>query len=269
MKPTRHMVLIHGAWQGSWAFSAWTPLLQAKGWNVTAVNLPGNDASTDGERHAHLDGYTAHVQRILESLDGPAVVVGHSGGGITASQVAQAVPQRVSALVYLAGMMLPSGMRYSDLLAQAQAADSELPPQSIAGIGPHLIWNEERSHSSVPMDAALALFLQDCHATAALKAASRLCPQPETGRAMVNQLSADRFGKVPRIYVECLQDRSVIHPLQQRMQQLSPGARCIRLDCGHVPQLACPQALTDALLPVLNEITAKPLMNMSIPLINA
>ena len=266
MQSPKHMVLIHGAWQGSWAFSAWAPLLQAEGWNVIAVNLPGNDAASEDESHAHLAGYTAHVQRILESLDGPAVVVGHSGGGMTASQVAEAVPERVSALVYLAGLMLPSGMSYGDLIAQAKAADTGL---EYAGIGPHLIWNDEHTHSSVPIDAALALFLQDCHTTAALKAASRLCPQPETGRAMVNQLSADRFGQVPRIYVECHRDQSVVYPLQQRMQQLTPGARRISLDCGHVPQLACPQALTDVLLPVLNEITAKPLMNIRIPLINA
>ena len=69
--------------------------------------------------------------------------------------------------------------------------------------------------------------------------------------------------------MECRRDQSVVYPLQQRMQQLTPGARRISLDCGHVPQLACPQALTDALLPVLNEIAAKPLMNMRMPLMNA
>lgn len=260
MSHTKHMVLIHGAWQGSWAFAAWIPWLQSAGWQVTAVNLPGNDASTQDESQANLEGYTAHVLGVLESLDGPAVIVGHSGGGMTASQVAQAAPERVSAVVYLAGMMLPSGMSFGDVIAQCQAAD---PHFSYEGIGPHLLWNEERSASSVPLDAALALFLHDCHPTAALKAASRLCPQPETGRSMRNQLSADRFGLVPRVYVECTQDRSVTLALQQRMQQLSPGAQRIRLDCGHVPQLACPQALTDALLPVLNEITFQPLIDIN------
>ena len=266
MKSSRTMVLIHGAWQGSWAFAAWTPLLQAHGWKVLAVNLPGNDASNADSSQANLDGYTAHVLRVLESLDGPAVVVGHSGGGMTASQVAQAAPERVSALVYLAGMMLPSGMSYGDVIAQCRAADPRFDYQ---GIGPHLLWNEDRSTSSVPLNAAMALFLHDCNPTAALKAASRLCAQPESGRTMVNQLSAERFGQVPRIYVECRQDRSVTLPLQQSMQQLTPGARRISLNCGHVPQLACPQELTDALLPILNEITDQPLMELRIPLINA
>ena len=119
MTSSRNMVLIHGAWQGSWAFAAWTPLLQARGWKVLAVNLPGNDAAAEDDSCANLDGYTAHVLRELESPDGPAVVVGHSGGGMTASQVAQAAPERVSALVYLAGMMLPSGMSYGDVIRNA------------------------------------------------------------------------------------------------------------------------------------------------------
>ena len=265
MTSSRNMVLIHGAWQGSWAFAAWTPLLQARGWKVLAVNLPGNDAAAEDDSCANLDGYTAHVLRVLESLDGPAVVVGHSGGGMTASQVAQAAPERVSALVYLAGMMLPSGMSYGDVIAQCRAAD---PGFDYQGIGPHLAWNEQRNASSVPLEAAMALFLHDCPPTAALKAASRLCVQPESGRAMVNRLSAECFGRVPRIYVECRQDRSVTLPLQQRMQQLTPGARRISLDCGHVPQLACPQALSDALLPALDEIQSKPFMSLRMPLIN-
>lgn len=133
MTSSRNMVLIHGAWQGSWAFAAWTPLLQARGWKVLAVNLPGNDAAAEDDSCANLDGYTAHVLRVLESLDDPAVVVGHSGGGMTASQVAQAAPERVSALVYLAGMMLPSGMSYGDVIAQCRAVGVMMADMHLAG----------------------------------------------------------------------------------------------------------------------------------------
>ena len=36
--------------------------------------------------------------------------------------------------------------------------------------------------------------------------------------------------------------------VQQRMQQLVPGAERVLLDCGHAPQLAMPDALLAALL---------------------
>ncbi|MNV77370.1 hypothetical protein D3C71_1707820 [compost metagenome] len=61
---------------------------------------------------------------------------------------------------------------------------------------------------------------------------------------------------MPRVYVGCRNDRSVPWALQQRMQQLQPPQARIELDCGHVPQLACPEALTAALLPTLAVLLA-------------
>lgn len=246
-----HIVLIHGAWQGSWAFAAWQPFLERAGWQVHAVDLPGNGARADETEAPTLQGYTDHVTRLLERLDAPAIVVGHSGGGMTASQVAEAMPERVRALVYLAGMMLPNGMRFADVVAACEQAD---PGADYRGIGPYLVWNADHSRSGVPPEAALALFLHDCDERTAREGALKLCSQAESGRAMYNQLTPERYGSVPRIYVECTQDRSVVLPVQRRMQQLSPGATRLSIDCGHVPQIACPQMLSDRLLPLLKAL---------------
>ncbi|CAN5543232.1 alpha/beta hydrolase [soil metagenome] len=244
----RHIVLIHGAWQGSWAFAAWRPMLAAHGWQVHTIDLPGNGWPPAADAPANLDSYTAHVSSALRALDAPAIVVGHSGGGITASQVAEAVPERVAGLVYLAGMMLPSGMSFIDLIADTAALT---PGVDLAGISPWLDHSADGLFTQVRTDGALRCFLQDCDPDAARAAAALLRPQQESGRAMRNQLSAARFGRVPRVYVECLDDQSVLLPLQRRMQQLSPGAQRISLDCGHVPQLAQPAQLTSLLLPVI------------------
>jgi pimeloyl-ACP methyl ester carboxylesterase/tRNA(Arg) A34 adenosine deaminase TadA len=255
-----HIVLIHGAWQGSWAFAAWQPMLEAAGWQVHAVDLPGNDRSPERKADATLAGYTAHVCALLAALDAPAVVLGHSGGGLTASQVAETLPDRVRALVYLAGMMLPTGVSFGDVIAQCRAADADF---HYTGIVPLLAWDADGTTSRVPPAAAREIFLHDCPPEAAQTAAARLCPQPDTGRDMRNTLSPARFGRVPRVYVECLQDRSVTLPLQRRMQALTPGAHRISLDCGHVPQLACPQALTDALLPLRAMPSRRPAETMT------
>lgn len=250
----RDIVLIHGAWQGSWAFDAWRPFLDAAGWRVHGIDLPGNGHAPAGiQRPATLAGYTEHVCDVLAALDRPAVVLGHSGGGIVASQVAQALPDRVAALVYLAGMMLPSGLSYADLIAQASADD---PGWIYRGIAPHLRWSADGSVSAVDPDGALEIFLHDCPPDAARAAAALLTPQPESGRAIVNELSAQRFGRVPRVYVACRNDRSVPWALQQRMQRLQPPRASIALDCGHVPQLACPDVLTQAMLPALQALLA-------------
>lgn len=245
------IVLIHGAWQGSWSFAAWAPLLQAKGWQVHALDLPGNGWGPLADAPASLEVYTAHVAALLDRLDKPAVLLGHSGGGITASQVAEARPQQVAALVYLAGMMLPSGQSYSDVQRQCQQT---LPMADLAGIAPHLQWAAERSASSVPVEAAQHIFLNDCEPKTARRAAALLRPQPESGRAMRNHLTPERFGRVPRLYVECRADRSLALPVQRLMQSLSPGAQRLSLDCGHVPQLAQPQRLTELLCAALEPL---------------
>ncbi len=247
----RHIVLIHGAWQGSWSFDAWRPMLQARGWHVHAVDLPGNGWPPLGDAPASLDSYTDHVVGLLARIGEPAVVLGHSGGGITASQVAQAAPARVAALVYLAGMMLPSGLGYADLVRQAGADGIVVEP---AGIAPWLDWNADRTATTVRPEGAWQIFLHDCAPDAARRALSLLRPQPESGRAICNRLSADGWGRVPRIYVECRDDRSVLPALQRRMLQLSPGARRLSLNCGHLPQLAQPQRLTRLLLPELEAL---------------
>lgn len=250
----RDMVLIHGAWQGSWAFDAWRPWLATAGWRVHGIDLPGNGHTPARVRRpATLAGYTDHVCDVLAALDRPAVVLGHSGGGIVASQVAEALPDRVAALVYLVGMMLPSGLSYADLIAQASADD---PDWIYRGIAPHLRWSADGSASAVDPDGALEIFLHDCPPAAARAVAALLTPQPESGRAMVNELSGPRFGRVPRVYVACRDDRSVPWALQQRMLRLQPPQAQIVMDCGHVPQLACPAALTQALLPALEALLA-------------
>ena len=245
------MVLVHGAWQGSWAFAAWWPHLQRRGWQVHAVDLPGNGWSLIGDARADLASYTDHVSQVLHRIGEPVVLVGHSGGGITASQVAEALPTQVACLVYLAGMMLPSGFSFAELVHRCTA---EHPDLDFAGITPHLDWNADHSASSVRGAGALSCFLQDCPPAAAQHAAALLRPQPESGRAMTNTLSVGHFGSVPRLYVECSADRSILPALQQKMQALSPGAQRLVLDCGHVPQLAQPLLLTELLCPVLDAL---------------
>lgn len=246
------IVLIHGAWQGSWSFAAFTPHMQALGWSVHAVDLPGNGHS-HSSHPATLEGYTAHVLEVLDTLEAPAVILGHSGGGLVATQVAQAAPERVRAAVYLAGMMLPAGWGLSHVIDACRTAD---PAFTYTGVTPHLQWSSDGSHSTVPAQAAIELFMHDCPPAAAQAAATRLTPQPESGRAVRSHWTAERFGQIPRVYVECLHDRSITLPLQRCMQQLVPGAIRISLPCGHVPQLACPAELARRLHTVFVEAQA-------------
>jgi pimeloyl-ACP methyl ester carboxylesterase len=240
-------ILIHGAWQGAWVWDHLIPLLaRSAGISSLAVDLPGNGTDHTKPADVSLDLYVDHIGTLLKQLPERASLVAHSGAGVIASAVAERFPERVSRIVYVAGMMLPDSVSYADVVAELKHDHP-----NAAGIAPHLIWSPDRLTSRVPAEAALTYFFHDCPSEAATAAAQRLTPQPDRGRSARARLTPERFGRVPRLYVEAEADRSIILACQRRMQALVPGAEVVTLPTGHAPQLAAPGLLADALLPFL------------------
>ncbi len=240
------VILIHGAWQGSWVWRKLVPMLELRGISAVAVDLPGNGADDTPADRVTLDLYVDHIASVAARMAGKVALVGHSGGGIVATAAAERLFGKVDRVAYVAGMMLPSGMSFGDLLADMKAAEIGL-----LGIGPHLVWSEDRRATVVPAEAAAEIFLSDMDRREALAAVSRLTPQPQGGRDVAAVWSPERFGRLPRLYVECAADRSVALALQRRMQDLVPGAERVTLDTGHAPQVSAPDLLARALVPFL------------------
>lgn len=254
-------ILIHGAWQGAWVWDRLIPLLARNcGMVPIAVDLPGNGTDSIKPADVSLEMYVAHVGSVLKRLGRRASLVAHSGGGIVASAVAERFPEQISRIAYVAGMMLPDGMAFADLVADARHDHPDA-----AGVGPHLVWSHDRLTSRVPIQVALAYFFHDCPTAEAALAAQKLTPQPDRGRAIRAKLTAKRFGRIPRLYVEAEADRAVIPPLQRRMQALVPGADVVTLPTGHAPHLASPRLLADVLTPFLTGSEAGPAFAMRQP----
>jgi pimeloyl-ACP methyl ester carboxylesterase len=245
------VILIHGAWQGAWVWDHLVPHLRAANLETHPIDLPGNGCDTTLASDVSLDLYLDFLSRRLRALGRPASLVAHSGGGVVASALAEAQPACVTRIAYVAGMMLPDGLGFADLIATLDDPD-------VAGVGPHLVWSADGMSSVVPPDVAAAYFFQDCPPETAAAAAARLTPQPEGGRAIRPCLTPDRFGRVPRLYVEASEDRAVAPRCQKSMQTLVPGARVITLPTGHAPHLSAPRELAAALLPFLlgSEVSA-------------
>lgn len=240
------VILIHGAWQGSWVWARLAPRLEAAGLHAIAVDLPGNGADGTPPQTASLEGYVAHLGTVIAAQPGPVALVGHSGGGVVATAVAERFCERVERVAYVAGMMLPPGIGFGDVLNQMRAAENGL-----LGIGPHLVWSQDGRVSSVPVEAAADIFLNDVPRDEALRLARSLTPQGEAGRAIATDWTPQRFGTLPRLYVECTHDRSVLLQVQRRMQTLVPGATRIPLDADHAPHVSQPKRLAEVLVPFL------------------
>lgn len=244
--PATHVILIHGAWQGSWVWRDFAPLLEAAGLTPHAIDLPGNGADDTPLHDVNLELYLAHVGALIDRLEGDVVLIAHSGGGVVATALGERYPGRIKAITYLAGMMLPPNWHFGHVLEQEKAVE-----RGWLGIGPYLDWSDDRFVSSVPAEAGAKIFLNDMPFDVALEGAKNLTPQAEPGRALKTLWTEGRFGTIARIYVECAQDLSVLQPIQQAMQKLVPGAHRIALDTGHAPHVSQPQLLARALLPCL------------------
>jgi len=92
------IVLVHGAFADSSGFTAIIKRLLADGYPVVTAANPLRGLSSD----------SAQVKALLESIDGPIVLVGHSYGGAVISGAATGNPN-VKALVYLAAFVPEEG----------------------------------------------------------------------------------------------------------------------------------------------------------------
>ncbi|MCS6764138.1 MAG: alpha/beta fold hydrolase [Candidatus Protistobacter heckmanni] len=219
------IVLIHGAWQGAWVWNLFKPVMTSRGWRMHAVDLPGNGMHQTPPEKVSLDLYVEHVGKLLQRLPGKAVVVGHSGGGIVASQLSEAFPERIASLVRRLSQDDPSAL----------------------GIPLYVEFSADGLTSHVQPGAAQRLFLHDCPADVADAWAARIKLQPERGRAVAPMLTEARYGSVPRIYIEPTRDQSITPSVQHLLQALSHGATRVTIDSGHAPQISQPKRLADAM----------------------
>jgi pimeloyl-ACP methyl ester carboxylesterase len=240
-KPT--LVLVHGAFQDARAWDAVVPMLQRRGLQVVTVNLPGREGDGIDPHSVTLDQYRDAVMKTIDSQTAPVVLVGHSFGGITISNVAEAAPEKVKTLVYVAAY-----------LPEAGAAD-----QSMAKLSETDQWNrfnKERqnfilaadySSASVLADDQVMLFCADCSDAAKRRTQQLMQREPLTPAATPVQLTVARYGSVPKVYIHTTRDNAVSFTLQQRMVARTAVLRTITLDTGHSPFLEAPDALADAI----------------------
>jgi pimeloyl-ACP methyl ester carboxylesterase len=150
-------------------------------------------------------------------------------------------PERVALAIYLAAFLLPDG------LSVLEFYERYLEPW-MRGAHARVTYDAAGLLSTIDPASAVEVFYHQADRSLAEAAARRLTPQPEGGRRSRLRLSPNRFGTVPRVYIEARHDRSVHLPLQRKMQELTPCAAVYGLDSDHAPQLSAPDALTELIL---------------------
>jgi pimeloyl-ACP methyl ester carboxylesterase len=229
----RTFILIHGGWHGAWCWDRVVRLLRSAGHTVIAPDLPSMGDDRTDPATVTLAGWTDFVVDLVLRQPERVLLVGHSRAGAIISQVAEAIPERVLRLVYLAAYLLPSGR---SVAAEARRdADSLIPANMVPGA--------TGVTCAVRPEIAGEAFYGCCSEAERAGAVARLSPEPLKPLVTAVKVSAARFGSVPRAYVGCTADRTISPAAQLSMLAALPCDLVFTLNCDHSPFLSRPSEL--------------------------
>jgi pimeloyl-ACP methyl ester carboxylesterase len=232
-------VLVHGAFGGSWCWDFVRPQLEAAGHEVEAPDLPGAGRDGTPVEGVTLDACADRVVSLLESGD-PAVLVGHSMGGVVITQAAARAPERVERLVYTCAFMPANGQSLLDLTKYPEGAGDQI-QENIRIEG-------EPPVAYLPDEAAKTAIYNCCSPERTAYALERRRPQPVAPYVTPVQIDDEVLARIPRRFIVTVQDQAMPVALQRRMIEEHPCERVVELDTDHAPYLSATDELVAALL---------------------
>jgi pimeloyl-ACP methyl ester carboxylesterase len=233
-------LLVHGAFGGAWCWGPIAARLNDAGHEATAIDLPGAGADPTPPGEVTLSAYADRICSALRE-GRPALLVGQSMGGMAITQAAARCPECVAGLAYVSAFLPQDG--------QSLIAITELPEAAGDQVQANLVVDGEPPIARMPPEAAPQALYHCATEEQAAWAAQQLGPQPLVPftEPFVLGDRAEAFGRLPRAYVSCLQDRAIRRPMQQRMYHAAGCDPVIEIDTDHSPWLSRPDELMAAL----------------------
>lgn len=230
-------VLVHGAWHGAWCWELVTERLRLAGASVNAIDLPGH--GDDPGRLGDLHADSARLTEVLDDLDSPVLLVGHSYGGAVITE-AGAHPS-VHRLVYLCALAIDGHETCSTAIVE-DAEKLGLSFDDMPDISAGISVSDDGVISLEPSIAAAALY-NGCGQELTEWAMSKLGPQ--TIESMQQSPAVVAWREKPSTYVVCSDDK-IVHPGLQRIM----AKRCtesLEWESGHSPFLSMPDRVVELL----------------------
>ena len=226
-------LLVHGAFHGGWCYARVAEILRRAGHRVFTPTLTGL-----GERsHLYSPAINAstHVRDVLdvirfEGLD-DVVLAGHSYGGQVVTGVADAMPEKIRALVYLDAFVGRDGLSTLDMDTPAAVAFHTETARSNGG------------HTIPPIPSAVFGGNDADQAWV-----DRLCtPQPFATFAERLSLTGQHEEVARRSYVYATEWNTSFEPTYDAVRAQG-GWTTFEFDCGHDVMVDRPRETADALL---------------------
>jgi pimeloyl-ACP methyl ester carboxylesterase len=216
-----NVVLVHGAWADGSNWSKVIGALKTKGLNVFAAPLPLTSLADD----------RAALDRTLERVEGPVVLVGHAYAGAV---IAATRSEKVRSLVYVAALAPDEGETVADVFYRADP--HPLAPK-LAPDAHGLIW--------LPDDAFAAAFAQ--HASAEEQALLAAVQRPIAVPCISTKVERPLWKDRPSWFFVAEEDR-MIAPATQRLMAARMTARVQAYPVDHTPSVTAPGVVVDIIL---------------------
>jgi len=231
-------VLIHGAGHGGWCWHKVVARLRKAGQRATAPDLPSLGRDRTPIAQVSLQTWTESVCRVVDAEVEPVILVGHSRAGAVISQAAEERAGKIRLLVYVAGY----------LLADGESVSNKAKADGRSEIAPNMQISQDRRSWTLREAAVRAALYGECSDEDVVLAQSLLAPEAVAPLMTPIRVSEGRFGRVPRVYIECLRDRAVSLSEQRKMVNAMPCRQVISMDTDHSPFFSAPDELTRHLL---------------------
>jgi len=219
--PIKNIVLVHGAFADGSSWAKVIPILQAKGYNVTAVQNPLTSLADD----------VATTQRAIARQDGPVLLVGHSWGGVVITEAG--IDPKVAGLVYVAAFAPDQGEQVGEL------GKKYPPPPALAA--PNV---DEKGFLTLSVDA-FKKFGSDLPEKDALVACAT--QGAVSASAFAAQVSGVAWKSKPSWYIVSTLDQAIA-PDEERYFAKRAKATTTELKASHVPMLSQPEAVAAVIM---------------------
>jgi len=238
-------MLIHGSWHAAWCWYKITARLEGAGHTVVVPDLPGHGRDWTPPGQVTMQDYVNAITQILDAAVEPVVLVVHSRNGIVATQAAEERPEKIRTLVYLAAYLPPVGDAMPLALSKdGWARNSESLSLPVTEVNLEAGWDMLQRH------AFREVLYADCPDEDVALACALLTPEPRGPNSpsiSPDRTTPEKFGRIPRFYIELTEDKAVSWEAQKRMYTTTP-CRVLSINSSHSAYFSQPDQLTKHIL---------------------
>ncbi len=235
-------VLVHSAWLGGWQWKHVAKTLKNKGHDVLTPDLLGHGNDKTPPSNITMDDYVETLTKILDQQSNPVILVGHSFNGITVSRVAELRPKKVKKLVYLTAFLLPNGGSFFGAVQGVEGSKAV----------ENFFLSEDKTYALVREEEMQNAFAHDIPKEIFEEAKPYIVPEPAAPLSYELKITDENFGKIPKYYIECTEDRAIPIEVQRAMYK-GKVKKSYTLNSSHTPNFSQPEKLANILLKIKND----------------